>query len=67
MQAARHVPVVIDGFISGAAAMIACGLAPAAQPYLIAAHCAISHLSHTLIWEYNIPQKHNVAHHAACA
>jgi nicotinate-nucleotide--dimethylbenzimidazole phosphoribosyltransferase len=39
--AARHVPVVIDGFISGAAALIASAIAPAAQPYLIAAHCSV--------------------------
>ena len=36
--AARRRPVVIDGFISTAAAMIAVGLAPQARPYLIAAH-----------------------------
>ena len=36
--AARGVPVVIDGFISGAAALIAAGLAPAARAYMIAAH-----------------------------
>ena len=34
-------PVVIDGFISGAAALIACALAPAAQPYLIAGHRSV--------------------------
>jgi nicotinate-nucleotide--dimethylbenzimidazole phosphoribosyltransferase len=39
--AALHVPVVIDGFISGAAALIACALAPAAQPYLIAGHRSV--------------------------
>ncbi len=39
--AARHVPVVVDGFISGAAALIACSLVPAAQPYLIAAHRSV--------------------------
>jgi nicotinate-nucleotide--dimethylbenzimidazole phosphoribosyltransferase len=39
--AARHVPVVVDGFISGAAALLACALAPAAQPYLIAAHRSV--------------------------
>jgi len=39
--AAQRVPVVIDGFISGAAALIACALAPAAQPYLIAAHRSV--------------------------
>ncbi|MFC1964339.1 nicotinate-nucleotide--dimethylbenzimidazole phosphoribosyltransferase, partial [Chloroflexota bacterium] len=36
--AARRVPVVIDGFISGAAALLACALAPGAKEYLIAAH-----------------------------
>lgn len=36
--AARRVPVVVDGFISGAAALIAAELAPAVKPYLIAAH-----------------------------
>lgn len=36
--AARRIPVVIDGFISGAAALIAVGLAPAVRGYLIAAH-----------------------------
>ncbi|RRR75887.1 MAG: nicotinate-nucleotide--dimethylbenzimidazole phosphoribosyltransferase [Candidatus Viridilinea halotolerans] len=39
--ASRRVPVVVDGFISGAAAMIACTLAPTAQPYLIAAHRSV--------------------------
>lgn len=39
--AARRVPVVIDGFISGAAALIAHTLAPAVQPYLIAAHRSV--------------------------
>ena len=36
--AAQHIPVVVDGFISTAAAMIAVSLAPAVRPYLIAAH-----------------------------
>ncbi len=39
--AARRVPVVVDGFISGAAALIACTLAPSLQPYLIAAHRSV--------------------------
>ncbi|NTU79715.1 MAG: nicotinate-nucleotide--dimethylbenzimidazole phosphoribosyltransferase [Chloroflexales bacterium] len=39
--AARRVPVVVDGFISGAAAMIASTLAPAVQPYLIGAHRSV--------------------------
>jgi nicotinate-nucleotide--dimethylbenzimidazole phosphoribosyltransferase len=36
--AANHIPVVIDGFISGAAALIAVKLAPQVKDYLIAAH-----------------------------
>jgi len=36
--AAQRLPVVVDGFISGAAAMIAVGLAPQARPYIIASH-----------------------------
>jgi nicotinate-nucleotide--dimethylbenzimidazole phosphoribosyltransferase len=39
--AVRRVPVVIDGFISGAAAMIAYHLAPATRPYMIAAHRSV--------------------------
>ncbi len=36
--AAGRIPVVIDGFISGAAALIATKLAPQAKDYIIAAH-----------------------------
>jgi nicotinate-nucleotide--dimethylbenzimidazole phosphoribosyltransferase len=36
--ARRHTAVVIDGFISTAAAAIACGLAPAVRAYLFAGH-----------------------------
>lgn len=36
--AAHRIPVVIDGFISGAAALIAAGLSPQVKDYLIAAH-----------------------------
>ncbi len=39
--AAHGVPVVIDGFISGAAALIATTLAPATKPYLIAGHRSV--------------------------
>jgi nicotinate-nucleotide--dimethylbenzimidazole phosphoribosyltransferase len=38
--AARRIPVVIDGFISGAAALIATALAPQLKDYIIAAHCS---------------------------
>jgi len=36
--AAHRIPIVIDGFISGTAALIATGLAPGLKDYLIAAH-----------------------------
>jgi len=36
--AAHRIPVVIDGFISGAAALIACGLCPRLKDFLIASH-----------------------------
>jgi nicotinate-nucleotide--dimethylbenzimidazole phosphoribosyltransferase len=36
--AARRVPVVLDGFIASAAALVAARLAPAARSYMIAAH-----------------------------
>ena len=36
--AANHKPVMVDGFISTAAAMIAVAIAPAVKPYLISAH-----------------------------
>ena len=39
LAGANHrIPVVIDGFISGAGALIAAALCPAVKPYLIAAH-----------------------------
>jgi nicotinate-nucleotide--dimethylbenzimidazole phosphoribosyltransferase len=37
-SAARHKPVVVDGFISTAGALVACSLCPAARDYCIAAH-----------------------------
>lgn len=36
--AARRIPVVLDGFITGVAAMVAVELAPASRGYLIASH-----------------------------
>jgi nicotinate-nucleotide--dimethylbenzimidazole phosphoribosyltransferase len=42
LAGAKHgVPVVIDGFISGAAALIAAGLSPLVKPYLIASHQSV--------------------------
>ena len=48
--AARRVPVVIDGFISGAAALVAAGLAPAVTPYLIPAHQSVE-AGHAVVLE----------------
>jgi len=39
--AAHRVPVLLDGFISGAAALIAAGLCPAVKPFLIASHRSV--------------------------
>jgi nicotinate-nucleotide--dimethylbenzimidazole phosphoribosyltransferase len=39
--AARRVPVMIDGFISGAAALIAAGLCPQVRDYLISGHVSV--------------------------
>ncbi|MDP2943505.1 MAG: nicotinate-nucleotide--dimethylbenzimidazole phosphoribosyltransferase [Candidatus Omnitrophota bacterium] len=39
--AANRVPVVIDGFISGAAALIASTLEEKVKDYMIAAHCSV--------------------------
>jgi nicotinate-nucleotide--dimethylbenzimidazole phosphoribosyltransferase len=49
--ASKCVPVVIDGFISGAAAMIAYHLAPATQPYMIAAHRSVE-IGHRVMLEH---------------
>jgi nicotinate-nucleotide--dimethylbenzimidazole phosphoribosyltransferase len=38
--ASRRMPVLIDGFISGAAALVARGLAPLSTEYMIAAHAS---------------------------
>lgn len=40
-SAARGIPVVVDGFISTAAALLAVELAPDVRPYLIAAHRSV--------------------------
>ena len=36
--AAHRIPIIIDGFISGAAALIATAISPVLKDYLIAAH-----------------------------
>jgi nicotinate-nucleotide--dimethylbenzimidazole phosphoribosyltransferase len=40
-SAARRVPVIVDGFITTAAALVAAELCPAARSYLIAAHRSV--------------------------
>lgn len=40
-SASRRIPVVIDGFISGVAALIAYRLEPKVKDYMIAAHCSV--------------------------
>lgn len=47
--AANRRPVVIDGFISTAAAMIAILIAPEARNYLIAAHTSMEHGHHLMM------------------
>ncbi|MDD5339225.1 MAG: nicotinate-nucleotide--dimethylbenzimidazole phosphoribosyltransferase [Dehalococcoidales bacterium] len=49
--AAQGVPVVIDGFISGAAALIATALAPQLKDYIIAAHVS-AEAGHTAMLDY---------------
>jgi nicotinate-nucleotide--dimethylbenzimidazole phosphoribosyltransferase len=49
--AAYRIPVVIDGFISGAAALIATGLSPQAKDYLIAAHLS-AEAGHELLLQF---------------
>lgn len=49
--AAARAPVVVDGFISGAAALIAASLAPTARDYMIAAHRSVE-IGHRAIFEH---------------
>jgi len=49
--AAHRIPIVIDGFISGAAALIAAGLSPMVRDYLIASHISVE-CGHQAILEY---------------
>lgn len=48
--AANSKPVIVDGFISTAAAMVAVAIAPAARPYLISAHRS-QEFGHSLMLE----------------
>jgi len=49
--AKNRIPVVIDGFISGAAALIATSLSPRVKPYLIASHQS-AEIGHKTILNY---------------
>jgi nicotinate-nucleotide--dimethylbenzimidazole phosphoribosyltransferase len=49
--AAKRIPVVIDGFIAGAAALIAYKIEPKTKNYMIAAHCSVER-GHKIILEY---------------
>ena len=52
LAGARYrIPVVIDGFISGAAALIAATLSPEVKPYLIASHQSAEQ-GHRVLLEY---------------
>jgi len=48
--ASKRVPVVIDGFISGAAALIAYKIEPRVKDYIIASHCSVEK-GHKIILE----------------
>jgi len=52
LAGARYrIPVVLDGFISGAAALVATSLSPEVKPYLIASHQSVEQ-GHKTILEY---------------
>lgn len=47
--AAHRIPVVIDGFISGAAALIAAGICPRVKDYIIASHLSVETGHHVML------------------
>lgn len=49
--ASRKVPVVIDGFISGVAALLAYKLEPKVKNYMIASHCSVEQ-GHKIVLDY---------------
>jgi len=49
--ASRRIPVIIDGFISGAAALIAYRLKAEVKDYMIAAHCSVEK-GHKVVLDY---------------
>lgn len=49
--ASRKIPIVIDGFISGAAALVAFRIEPKVKEYMIAGHCSVEK-GHKAIFDY---------------
>ena len=49
--AAARIPVLIDGFISGAAALIAAEIKPESKMFMIASHCSVER-GHRIILDY---------------
>ncbi len=49
--ASKRIPVVIDGFISGAAALVAFHIEPKVKDYMIASHCSVEK-GHKIILEH---------------
>ena len=49
--ASRRIPVVIDGFISGAAALVAYHLEPKVKDYMLAGHCSVER-GHKIILDH---------------
>jgi nicotinate-nucleotide--dimethylbenzimidazole phosphoribosyltransferase len=49
--ASKNIPVVLDGFISGAAALIAYHIEPKVKNYMLASHCS-QELGHRIILDY---------------
>ncbi|MFH1199233.1 MAG: nicotinate-nucleotide--dimethylbenzimidazole phosphoribosyltransferase [Candidatus Omnitrophota bacterium] len=49
--AANRIPIVIDGFISGSAALIAFGIEPKTKDYMIASHVSVE-IGHKIILEH---------------
>ncbi len=47
--AAKRVPVVVDGFVSSAAALVAAEMLPAVKPFLVASHLSVE-VGHSAIW-----------------
>src|SRR6266568_4620907 len=53
--ASRRIPVVIDGFISGAAALIAVELNPVIGAYLLAGHASVEQGHHLILERLGLP------------